>query len=132
MTALRNYLPGFAALMLFDCLAQVCFKYATLDAHPFMADLDWLLRVLASPWLYGAIAGYVCSFLTWMSLLQTAPVGPAFAASHLEVIVVALVSVPLFGETLTPLQCFGALLVVAGVLCLAQEEGRLQSEVGLD
>ncbi|WP_028873797.1 DMT family transporter [Tepidiphilus margaritifer] len=116
---------GFAVLLVFDTSAQVCFKYAALAAGPAEVDPAWLWRALTTPWVYGAIFGYLGAFVTWMTLLRTVPIGPAFAASHLEVIGVMIVSVPLFGEWLTPLQWLGAGCILAGVVCLAWGEQRV-------
>ncbi len=121
MSRARFYFFGFLILLAFDTLAQVSFKYTALNT-PFVADLDWLLTVLQSPWLFGCILGYVGAFFTWMSLLQHAPVGPAFAASHLEIVSVMLLSAPLFNERLTLMQLLGAAVIVAGVICLAISE----------
>ena len=79
--------------------------------------------------MYGAIIGYLGAFIIWMTLLRHAPVGPAFAASHLEVVGVMVISAPLFGEALSISQILGAMVVVAGVVCLAQDE--TQSNVHL-
>jgi drug/metabolite transporter (DMT)-like permease len=125
----KFYLIGFTALIVFDTFSQICFKMAALQAEPFLIEVAWLIRVLETPWVYGAIIGYLGAFMTWMTLLRHAPVGPAFAASHLEVVGVIVISVPLFGEVLTISQMFGAVLIVAGVVCLAQ--GETQSHVDL-
>jgi drug/metabolite transporter (DMT)-like permease len=125
----KFYLIGFVALIVFDTFSQICFKMAALQAEPFLIEVAWLIRVLETPWVYGAIIGYLGAFMTWMTLLRHAPVGPAFAASHLEVVGVIVISVPLFGEVLTISQMFGAILIVAGVVCLAQ--GETQSHVDL-
>lgn len=114
---------GFGTLLAFDTLAQVCFKLAGMQALPVEANTAWLLRLAAAPWVYGAIAGYLGAFFTWMTLLKHAPIGPAFAASHLEVVSVLLISVPLFGEHIGPLQGLGAILVIGGIACLARGEG---------
>jgi drug/metabolite transporter (DMT)-like permease len=125
----KFYLIGFVALIVFDTFSQICFKMAALQAEPFLVEVAWLIRVLETPWVYGAIFGYLGAFMTWMTLLRHAPVGPAFAASHLEVVGVIVISVPLFGEVLNSFQMFGAILIVAGVACLAQ--GETQSHVDL-
>ena len=125
----KFYLIGFVALIVFDTFSQICFKMAALQAEPFLIEVAWLVRVLETPWVYGAIIGYLGAFMTWMTLLRHAPVGPAFAASHLEVVGVIVISVPLFGEVLTISQMFGAILIVAGVVCLAQ--GETQSHVDI-
>ena len=113
---------GFVALVGFDTFAQICFKMAALQGEPFMIEVEWLTRVFQTPWIYVAILGYLGAFIIWMTLLRHVPVGPAFAASHLEVVGVIVISAPLFGEVLSNSQMFGALLVVAGVVCLAQSE----------
>lgn len=116
------YIFGFVVLIGFDTASQICFKMAAMHAEPFQIKAAWLLRVAGTPWVYGAILGYVGAFVTWMTLLKHAPVGPAFAASHLEVVGVMLLSVPLFGEALSFMQIIGAILIIAGVVCLAVGE----------
>ena len=118
----RFYIIGFLCLMAFDTTAQICFKYVGMAAEPLEFSTDWLLRVLACPWSYGALAGYLCSFVTWMTLLRYAPIGPAFAASHLELVTVTVLSAWLFHEPLTLTKIAGGLLIVLGVLCLARDE----------
>lgn len=122
MSRMKFYLMGFFVLIVFDTFSQICFKMAAVHAEPFLIEVEWLVRVLETPWVYGAIVGYLGAFITWMTLLRHAPVGPAFAASHLEVVGVMVISVTLFGEVLSISQMFGALLIVAGVVCLAQSE----------
>ncbi|MBO9875653.1 EamA family transporter, partial [Xanthomonas sp. D-93] len=48
-----------------------------------------------------------------------APIGPAFAASHLEVVSVMLLSAWWFNEHIGLLQALGAALIVGGIVCLA-------------
>lgn len=122
MSRRRFYIVGFLVLIAFDALAQISFKMSALQAGPFVPDAAWVMRAALSPWVLGALAGYLGAFFTWMTLLEHAPVGPAFAASHMEVVVIMIVSVPLFDEHLSAPQLAGALLVIAGVLCLACAE----------
>jgi drug/metabolite transporter (DMT)-like permease len=119
----RFYIIGFLALMSFDTLAQLSFKQASLAALPVEADTAWLFRLFSRVWIYGAVAGYVGAFITWMTLLKYAPVGPSFAASHLELVSVALLSAWIFGEELNACKIAGGLLILLGVLCLAEEDG---------
>lgn len=122
MSLKRFYLVGFLVLIAFDTVSQVCFKMTAIRAAPFALDGAWFLRVLAEPWVYGSIVGYLGAFFTWMTLLRHAPIGPAFAASHLELVGVMIISVPVFGEAISPLQFAGAALIIAGVGCLALGE----------
>lgn len=118
----RFYLLGFLALMIFDTLAQISFKIASIHAAPLELDTAWLSRVFGHPWIYGAFIGYIGAFFTWMTLLKYAPIGPAFAASHLELISVTLLSIWLFDEPLTIPKIVGGMLLLLGVLCLAKAE----------
>lgn len=118
----RFYLIGFALLMAFDTLTQISFKLAGNHALPVQANLAWLLRLFGEPWVYGAVLGYLGAFFTWMSLLKHAPIGPAFAASHLEVISVMALSVWLFHEPLTATKMLGAAAILAGIVCLGLAE----------
>lgn len=120
----RFYIFGFTLLMAFDTLTQISFKVAGNHALPVQPDLAWLLRVFAAPWIYGAVLGYLGAFFTWMALLKRAPIGPAFAASHLEIVSVMLLSVPLFAEHISVVQAIGATTIIAGIFCLAIGESR--------
>ncbi|HEY4093333.1 MAG TPA: EamA family transporter [Luteibacter sp.] len=119
----RFYLIGFTLLLAFDTLNLVCFKLAGNHALPVELSAAWLARVFSHPWIYGAVVGYLGAFVTWMSLLKHAPVGPAFAASHMEVVSVMILSYWVFSEPVTPTQILGALAIVAGIACLAFAEG---------
>ncbi len=122
MSTKRFYILGFGALMLFDTLTQVSFKLASTHAGEFVLSTTWLYEVFFNYWIYGAVVGYIGSFITWMTLLKHAPVGPAFAASHLEVVSVLAISVLYFHERLTVMQVLGGALIVAGILCLSKSE----------
>lgn len=124
MNAKRFYVLGFGALMLFDTWTQVSFKLASHQTGEFVMTMAWLKTAVFSPWTYGAVAGYLGAFVTWMTLLKRAPVGPAFAASHLEVITVLIVSVLYFGEHLAPLQIIGGLCIVLGIVFLSLSESK--------
>jgi drug/metabolite transporter (DMT)-like permease len=84
--------------------------------------LEWLVQVFHNYWIFGAIIGYIGAFITWMTLLKHAPVGPAFAASHLEIVTVLAISVIWFDERLSLPQIIGALCIVTGIVCLSKSE----------
>ena len=118
----RFYFIGFLVLMAFDTLAQLSFKQAGNAALPLELSPAWLMRVFGQPWIYGAFVGYIGAFFTWMSLLKRAPIGPAFAASHLEIITVLALSHYLFNEQIGWSQIVGCLFIIAGIVCLAMSE----------
>ena len=118
----RFYVIGFLVLMAFDTLAQISFKQAGDAALPLEFSSAWLVRVFGQPWIYGAFVGYIGALFTWMSLLKRAPIGPAFAASHLEIITVLALSHYLFKEEIGWPQVVGCLFILAGIVCLALSE----------
>ena len=120
----RTYMLGFPVLMLFDALAQISFKLAGTHALPLELSVDWIIRLAAHPWVYGAIVGYLGAFFTWMTILKYAPIGPAFAASHLEIVVVLILSHSLLGEHIGALQLVGAALILSGIVCLGISESQ--------
>jgi drug/metabolite transporter (DMT)-like permease len=123
----RFYVIGFLLLMGFDTLAQLGLKYTAIHALPLVASSDWLLRILSQPWIYIALIGYLGAFFMWLTLLKKAPIGPAFAASHLDVISVMLCSSLLFNEHLTLIQLLGAGLILGGIICLALSESKTEN-----
>jgi drug/metabolite transporter (DMT)-like permease len=126
----RFYLIGFFVLMCFDTMAQIGFKLASGDpnAHfPISFSLQhvsaWIWDIVRVPWIYFSVSGYLGAFITWMTLLKFAPIGPAFAASHLYIVSVMLISVVFFKEQLNILQFVGCLFIMGGIFVLAAETG---------
>lgn len=124
MSTRRFYALGFGALMLFDTWTQIAFKLGAGHTGPFTFTPAWLTAAALNPWICGAVIGYLGAFVTWMTLLRHAPVGPAFAASHLEIVAVLIVSVLFFGERLAPIQIAGGLCIVLGIVFLSFSESR--------
>ncbi len=119
----RFYVIGFLILLAFDTLAQIGFKFAAVAAAPPELGVAWLGRIATEKWIYFAVAGYGGAFVTWMTLLRYAPIGPAFATTHLDIVTVLLVSVTWLGETLTRPQIVGAALILIGIAILATTKG---------
>jgi len=114
----RFYIIGFLILVLCDTFTQVAFKYTAISI-PHTFDFSWVVGLLMQKWLYFAIIGYIGAFITYMTLLKHAPVGPAYAVSHLEVVTTAIAAMILFHEHMSALQFAGSLLIVAGIVVLA-------------
>jgi drug/metabolite transporter (DMT)-like permease len=121
----KFYVIGFLVLMCCDTLAQCSIKLASIHAGEMQLHLAWVASIIHQGWLYFAIAGYIGSFFTWMTLLKHAPVGPAFAASHLEKISVLFVSVVWLGERLSIVQVAGCVLILGGIALLGAAETKV-------
>jgi multidrug transporter EmrE-like cation transporter len=114
-------LLGFALLLTFDTASQVAIKLAG-SRIGIGDDLDWLLRVSREPLIYFVLLCYGGAFATYISLLQYAPVGPAYAAAHGHIVTVLLISMFFLGERLTLLQGLGGLAILAGLIVLGVTE----------
>ena len=120
----RFVLIGFLLLIVFDTAAQLALKSASTGALPLQVSAAWVSRLLHERALYVAVLGFVSAFLVWMALLRHAPIGPAFAASNLDIVTVLFASQWIFDEHIGWWQTLGAGLIVAGVGCLAIASGR--------
>ncbi len=118
----RFYIFGFLLLTFFDTFSQFGFKLAAIHSAPVSWDFAWIERVVLARWIYFSVAGYIGAFFTYLTLLRYAPVGPAFAASHFEIVTVLILSFLLLGESLNRMQLLGALCIVAGILVFASGE----------
>jgi len=115
-------LLGFLLLIAVDTFVQIGFKFAGENTLPVTLDLAWLERVVGEPWLLGVVAGYGAAFLIYMTLIKYAPIGPAFAASHLEIVSVTAFSVMFLGDRLSAWQALGCCCIISGVVVLAATE----------
>lgn len=118
----KFYIIGFLVLLCFDTLAQTSFKMAAVSTGNGVFDIAWILRLLTEKWIYIAVAAYLGAFVTYMTVLKHAPVGPAFAATHLEIVTVMMVSYFFLNEKLNGLQVFGSLLIIVGIMILGFEK----------
>ena len=116
-------LLGFLLLISIDTFVQIGFKMAGEHTLPVTLDMPWLERIANEPWILAVIGGYGAAFTVYMTLIKHAPIGPAFAASHMEIVTVTLVSVLVFGDAINMVQVLGCCAIVAGVLVLAVTEG---------
>ena len=82
----RFYIIGFLILMSFDTLSQNQLQIPpSTQALPLELSPDWLMRLFLNRGCTGpSRPGYLGAFVTWMTLLRYARVGPSFAASHLN------------------------------------------------
>ena len=65
------------------------------------------------------VLGYACTNLTYFTCIRTCSMGTAAALMYLAPAVVAVLSVPVFKEKLTPTKAVSASLVLLGAACTA-------------
>lgn len=123
---MKKYYPiGFLFLLFFDTLGQTGFKFSANFAEPVNYSFAWVMRILTNKWIYMTCISYLGAFLTWMILLKKVPVGPAFAASRLQIITVMFVSHYIFNEPPKLNHILGAMVILCGVFFLALAEKKL-------
>ncbi len=117
----RPILLGFLLLLTFDTASQVFMKLAA-EGITRMDDGTWLSKVAQEPLILLVLLCYLGAFLTYISLLKYAPVGPAYAAAHGHIVTVLLLSILFFNERLSLVQGVGVLAIVTGIAILAVTE----------
>jgi len=64
----------------------------------------------------------------WQQVIKRMPLTTAYANKAVTIVWGILFGMLFFGETVTPLMLLGALVIVAGIVLYALEEGRVQEE----
>ena len=123
-----GFLLGFLALVVFDTMGQVGFKLTGEVSGVLELSEGWVRLVLAQPAFYMIVAAYILAFFTYMSLMKEAPVGPLFAAAHLELVTVTVLSWLWFGERFSLMQMLGCLCIIGGVVILGVTETHEQEQ----
>lgn len=102
------YLLGTVGLM---ALGQILFKTMALRKESALT-VFFSLPFAAAAAIYGTAA------ITWFFALRELPLTVAYPAQSLAIVVVMLVGMFGFRETLTPLQLFGAGTIIIGLLLI--------------
>ncbi|MBO6108599.1 MAG: EamA family transporter [Eubacterium sp.] len=93
-------------------LASVCAKYAAISE-------DKLMSVV---FIGGEIALLGIYAIIWQQVLKKIPLGVAMSSKGITIIYGLVFAVILFGEQITVTNIVGALIVVAGICLVAQDD----------
>jgi len=96
--------------------AQLLFKLAAQQVAGETSMSGMVLRLIAVPSMWGALALYAVTTLAWVWVLRTVPLSVAYSAVALVFVFVPLLAVWLFKEPLTLQFALGTALIGAGVL----------------
>lgn len=119
---------NFAALVGFTALGQFSFKIAANRLGVVSLDAAWARAFLHEPSVALILFANLGAFVSYLRLINKAAIGPAFAAAHLSIVVVVIVSVAYFNETLNWVQAFGCVAIFIGVVILGYTEFSASSE----
>jgi drug/metabolite transporter (DMT)-like permease len=121
MTMLLRFL--LLAFTINTVLSQLVLRRA-LNGLGSPADLSGLPRFIGnaalSPWIYASVALQILSYVMWMLIVSREKLGVATASVGAGFyILMALSAWLIYGETLSPLQWAGIVLVTLGVVCIS-------------
>src|SRR5512139_979825 len=117
-----------AAYLALDTGSQLAFKWASNIVGAGALDLRWLLRALTAPSLWVGVACYLGTLIIWMRVLARMDLSRAFPISGLSYVTVPALAIPMFGESLAPLQVVGIAAICVGVALLALERAEVPHE----
>ncbi|MBI6564453.1 EamA family transporter [Pseudomonas synxantha] len=83
---------------------------------------QWLADVARNPGILAAIASYLGAFFVWMLILRRSSLSLAFPLSSLVFVAVLLGSWLGLGEHISLLHWVGVMVIVAGIVLLAEGE----------
>lgn len=86
----------------------------------FMEQWPQLLQLMARPWVLSAFAAAFGASLCWMLAIARLELSRAYPFMALNFVLVAILAVPLFGETINTQKFIGIWLVVIGLVFISQ------------
>jgi small multidrug resistance pump len=101
--------------ILIAVFGQTLFKIGT-DSHSSTSEAFW--TVFFVPTVFFGLALYFLSALIYIQALKTIPLSIAYPSLSLSYVIVVLLGVFLFNETLQKGQVFGLLMIISGVVLL--------------
>lgn len=109
-------LLGISALL---AAGQSLFKLSALSLHG-AGQTGGLFSLVTIPSFWLALALYGLGTLLWIVVLQTVPLSRAYPFMALAFVIVPLLAVVIFKESLSLTYLVGAALIVAGVMVTAR------------
>ena len=109
----------FALSVACDVGGQLCFKHGVNQGdHEGKPMLTFWLHSLKNPWLLAGVVIYVIEVVTWLQILERAPLSLAFPIASLNYCGILLASRFILGETVTTRRWLGALMITLGVIII--------------
>jgi multidrug transporter EmrE-like cation transporter len=123
------YLQIFLTVLL-TAAAQILLKIGADGSAANNSVWSWLgLTELASGWTWLGIVAFVASFGGWLYALRFLPLGLAFALTNGVHIFVPIGSWLFLHETISLLRGSGILVIIAGIVLLAQSVAKAEEKV---
>lgn len=82
--------------------------------------LHLIKLILTDPWIFSGLSAAFIASLFWMMAMTKFQISYAYPFMSSAFVIVLLISVPLFGETLNAAKLGGTALIVLGIIVLAR------------
>ena len=122
-SSVQGSLTGFLFVggsILFTVYGQLIVKWQVAKAGPLplglMEKISFLARLIANPWVLSAMAAGFAALLCWLAAMTRFELSYAYPFMSLAFVLVLMLSVMLFHETLTMPKIMGVALIMAGII----------------
>ena len=106
--------------VLLTVYAQLMLKWRVLVAGPppavFPGKATFYLTLLLDPWVLSTFAAAFIAALCWMTAMMKLDINKAYPFMALNFVLVGLLAVPFFGESMSWQKVGGLALIVAGLV----------------
>ncbi|GGZ71012.1 putative 4-amino-4-deoxy-L-arabinose-phosphoundecaprenol flippase subunit ArnE [Lysobacter xinjiangensis] len=113
-----------AATIFLTSYGQLVLKWQANVPHAplpgWLGRLPVVVQMLARPWVLSAFVAAFGASLCWMMALSRLELSRAYPFMALNFLLVTLIAIPLFGESLSPAKIGGLILIVAGLIVISQ------------
>lgn len=86
----------------------------------FAGKITFIWSVLAQPWTISAIVATFLSGCCWMLAMSKFEISYAYPWVSLNFVLVILLAMLFFNETLSPWKIVGCLFIIAGIFCVSR------------
>jgi drug/metabolite transporter (DMT)-like permease len=113
----------FVAVTINAVISQLLLRRAliTLGSPGSLSELPrFVVNAALSPWIYASVALQILGYVLWMLVVSREKLGVATASIGAGFyVLMALSAWLIYGESLSPLQWVGIVLVTLGVICIS-------------
>lgn len=112
------------ATVLLTTYGQLVLKWqvTTSAPAPFQMAANWppIVLLLLRPWVVSAFLAAFAASLCWMMAMSKLELGRAYPFMALNFLLVCLLAVPLFGESMNVTKLIGLVMIVVGLVVISQ------------
>lgn len=127
-----NVCIGLAIAVILDTFVQVLWKAAAAQVPDSADVLQMVLSMVRQPLVWGVVALFLTQLANWVKVLGHADLSYAQPITSLSYISVCILSAIFLHETVTTIQWFGIVLILAGVWFISGSSHKTVLEATLD